>query len=34
MTAEDLKAFEDEIYAFVGREVCPPTRQKTTSIPP
>jgi uncharacterized protein len=25
MTAEDLKAFEQEIYAFVGREVCPPT---------
>ena len=25
MTAEDQKAFEDEIYAFVGREVCPPT---------
>ena len=25
MTAEDLKAFENEIYAFVGREVCPPT---------
>jgi uncharacterized OB-fold protein len=28
MTAEDLKAFEDEIYAFVGREVCPPTPAK------
>jgi uncharacterized OB-fold protein len=28
MTAEDLKAFEDEIYAFVGREVCPPTAGK------
>ncbi len=25
MTAEDLKAFEHDIYAFVGREVCPPT---------
>jgi uncharacterized OB-fold protein len=25
MTAADLKAFENEIYAFVGREVCPPT---------
>lgn len=25
MTAEDLKAFETEIYAFVGRAVCPPT---------
>jgi uncharacterized protein len=25
MTAEDLEAFEQEIYAFVGREVCPPT---------
>lgn len=25
MTAEDLKAFEEKIYAFVGREVCPPT---------
>jgi uncharacterized protein len=28
MTAEDLKAFEQEIYAFVGREVCPPTPAK------
>jgi uncharacterized OB-fold protein len=28
MTAEDQKAFEDEIYAFVGREVCPPTPAK------
>jgi uncharacterized OB-fold protein len=28
MTAEDLKAFEDEIYAYVGREVCPPTAAK------
>ncbi|MEZ5571462.1 MAG: MaoC family dehydratase N-terminal domain-containing protein [Halioglobus sp.] len=28
MTAEDLKAFEEQIYAFVGREVCPPTRAK------
>jgi uncharacterized OB-fold protein len=28
MTAEDHKAFEDEIYAFVGREVCPPTPAK------
>jgi uncharacterized protein len=25
MTAADLKAFEKEIHAFVGREVCPPT---------
>lgn len=25
MTDEDHKAFEDAIYAFVGREVCPPT---------
>jgi uncharacterized OB-fold protein len=24
MTAEDHKALEDEIYAFIGREVCPP----------
>jgi uncharacterized OB-fold protein len=28
MTAEDTKAFEDKIYAFVGREVCPPTPGK------
>ena len=28
MIAEDLKAFEDQIYAFVGREVCPPTRAR------
>jgi 3-oxo-4,17-pregnadiene-20-carboxyl-CoA hydratase alpha subunit len=28
MTAEDQKALEDEIYAFVGREVCPPTPAK------
>jgi len=28
MTAADLKAFEQEIYAFVGREVCPPTPAK------
>lgn len=28
MTAEDLKAFEDEIYAYVGREVCPATPAK------
>ncbi|MCB1688080.1 MAG: bifunctional MaoC family dehydratase/OB-fold nucleic acid binding domain-containing protein [Halioglobus sp.] len=28
MTTEDLKAFEDKIYAFVGREVCPPTPAK------
>jgi uncharacterized OB-fold protein len=25
MSADELKAFEDAIYAFVGREVCPPT---------
>lgn len=25
MTDEALKAFEDKVYAFVGREVCPPT---------
>ncbi|MEM9254978.1 MAG: MaoC family dehydratase N-terminal domain-containing protein [Pseudomonadota bacterium] len=25
MNAEEQQAFEDEIYAFVGREVCPPT---------
>jgi uncharacterized protein len=25
MSAEEIKAFEDAIYAFVGREVCPPT---------
>jgi uncharacterized OB-fold protein len=25
MTAEELKAFEEEVYAFVGREVCPRT---------
>lgn len=28
MTAEDLKAFEDEINAFVGREVCAATPAK------
>ena len=28
MTAEELKAFEDQIRAFVGREVCPPTPAK------
>lgn len=25
MTDKELKAFEDSVYAFVGREVCPPT---------
>ncbi len=25
MNADEQKAFEEEIYAFVGREVCPPT---------
>ena len=28
MTANELNAFEDEINAFVGREVCPPTPAK------
>lgn len=28
MIADELKAFEDEINAFVGREVCPPTPAK------
>ena len=28
MTAAEQKAFEDEVYAFVGREVCAPTPGK------
>ena len=28
MTEKELKAFEDAVYAFVGREVCPPTPAK------
>ncbi len=28
MTSEDIQAFEQAVYAFVGREVCPPTPAK------
>jgi uncharacterized OB-fold protein/acyl dehydratase len=28
MTPEEQKAFEDKIYAYVGRQVCPPTPAK------
>jgi len=28
MTPEEQNAFEDEIYAYVGRQVCPPTPAK------
>jgi uncharacterized OB-fold protein len=28
MTAEEQKAFEDKVYSYVGRQVCPPTPAK------
>jgi uncharacterized OB-fold protein/acyl dehydratase len=33
MTADDLNTFEDAIYAFVGREVCPPTPARDAVSP-
>ena len=28
MTPEEQQAFEDKIYAYTGRQVCPPTPAK------
>ena len=28
MTPEEQQAFEDKVYSYVGRQVCPPTPAK------